>query len=229
MNLPIGTLVNAGAVVLGGLIGLGFRNLIPDHMRKIVFQAIGLFTIVLGVQMALAAEAVLVQIFALVLGAILGHGLKLEEGFGIWLDRFSKEGKNSGFSNALITAFVLYCMGSMTILGAMEEGLTGSREVLYTKSVLDGFSSIVLAAGMGPGILISAIPLLIFQSSITWTAQLLENHISKPMVQEISATGGFLILGIGLNLLEITKLKLLNFLPALVLAPILYWLVHVLF
>ncbi len=220
-----GTLINAGAVVAGSLIGLIFHARIAQKYIKIVFQGIGLFTLFVGIAMALKTNNYLILVFSIVVGAIIGTFIKLED----QINRFSEyiknkvKSDNSKFSEGLISAFLLYCMGSMTILGAFEEGLGNPPNLLLAKSLMDGISSIALSAGLGIGVIFSIIPLLIYQGGLTLFASLLNNHLSEVMINELSAVGGLMLIGMGLNILEIAKIKVINMLPALVVVVILVY------
>ncbi len=221
-----GTLVNAGAVVAGSTVGLLIHRRLPKRVTGIVFQAIGLFTLVLGVRMALKTDNLLVMIFSLVLGAIVGELLGLDAGvrrFGDWLRR-RLGSRHDRFSEGFVTAFLLYCMGSMTVLGAIKEGLGGSPDLLLAKSVLDGFSSIALAAGMGIGVMFSAVPLLLYQGGLTLAAGSLQHVLSDPVVNEVTAVGGVVLLGLGVSILDIRDIRVLNLLPSLAVAGVLAWL-----
>ncbi len=213
----IGTLVNIIAVIVGSSIGLLFNKSLPEKVIKPVFQAIGLFTLVLGISMAIKTEEILLLIFSLVLGTIVGSLLDLDTGFEKFSNFLQRKInlKNEKFSEGLITSFLLFCMGSMTILGAFEEGLGGKPNLLLAKSVLDGFSSIALASGFGIGVMFSTVPLLIFQGGLTLLAAFLEQFFTDPIINELTATGGILLLGLGLNILEIKLIKVMNMLPAL--------------
>jgi uncharacterized membrane protein YqgA involved in biofilm formation len=217
MIIPIGSIVNALAVILGSLIGLGFGAILPERIRATVFQAIGLFTLILGAKMALETNHFLVLLISLVLGVILGELLHIERG----LERMSNKlkakfrSKNELFSEGLISAFLLYCIGSMTFVGAIEEGINDDRTLLYTKSLMDGITSILLASSLGAGVLISAIPLLIFQSILTWGAFYFESYLPAEIITELSAVGGVLIIAISLNILQIQKIKVSSLLPSL--------------
>jgi len=217
MHFPFGTLVNALAVVAGSLLGMLLQQNLPENIKRICFQAIGLCTLVLGFSLTLKAVDFLLLIVATLAGAILGEWMQLEEVFKRLGNSIKKRlGSSQGkFTDGFLSAFVLYCIGSMTILGALEEGLKGDATLLYAKSVLDGVSSIILASVYGLGVLVSAVPLFIFQASITLSATFLEPWLSTPVIDQLSATGGIMILGIGLNLLEIKEIKVTNFLPAL--------------
>jgi len=224
MILPIGSIVNALAVVLGSLIGLGFGTFLPEAIRKIIFQMIGLFTLILGVKMAMESNNLLVLLLSLIIGAIIGEIIHIEKR----LERLSNlikakfKSKNELFSEGLITAFLLYCIGSLTFVGAIEEGIHQDRTLLYTKSMMDGITSILLASTLGSGVLVSAIPLLIFQSLLTWGAYSFEPYLQEAMITEISAVGGVLILTLGLNILDIQKIKVSNLLPAILIVIPLY-------
>lgn len=219
----LGTLINAGAVIAGSVIGLLVHSKLPKKYTVIVFHAIGLFTLFLGVKMALDTTNLLIMIFSVVLGSVIGELMNIEGG----VDRFSKyvknkvKSKNEKFTEGFVTAFLLFCMGSLTVLGAMEEGFGNAPNLLLAKSVLDGFASIALAAGLGIGVLFSVIPLLIYQGGLTLFAAALKEILSVAVITEMSAVGGILLIGLGINILEIKKIKILNMLPALVVAVIL--------
>ena len=226
MTLPIGSIVNALAVVCGSLIGLGLGALVPTKIRLAVFKVIGLFTLVLGLKMALATQQFLLLLICLVLGVLLGELLNIDdalEKFGTYI-KVKLKSKNPLFSEGLLTAFILYCVGSMTFVGAIEEGIKHDPTLLFTKSLLDGITSIFLASTFGVGVLVSAIPLLIFQSLLTWGAIYFEPYLSPELITELSALGGILIMAIALNILEIQKIKVSNLLPALLLVIPLYYL-----
>lgn len=226
MNLPIGTLVNAAAVLVGAAVGLGFRKVLSEKLKEVSFQAIGLFTLFLGIKMAMPISNLLVMVFSLMMGGIIGTYFDLDARINKSAERLKKKvGAKGLFTEGLVTAFVLFCLGSMTLLGALDEGLRADRDLIYTKSLLDGFSAIFLAATFGIGVAFSIVPLLVFQLSITLLAQYLAPYLSEYYISELSAVGGILILAIGLNLLGLTKVKVSNYLPALVLCPVLIWII----
>lgn len=223
----IGTIVNVIAVIAGGSIGLLLNKKLPDRFVKIFFQVVGLFTLFLGFQMAFETTHVLHMIMALITGAVIGEALNLEqrmEGLGNKLKSRLKLG-NEKFTEGLLTAFLLYCMGSLTILGAIEEGMGGSPRLLLIKSLMDGVSSIALASGLGIGVVFSAIPLLIYQGGITLMAMGFGEFFPSIYITELSAVGGILLIGLGISILDIKKIKVMNMLPALVMIVILLWLV----
>jgi uncharacterized membrane protein YqgA involved in biofilm formation len=222
----LGTFINTGAVILGSIIGLLLHKRLPKNITTIVFQGIGLFTLFLGFSMALKTSNYLILIFSIVIGSIIGQLLSIDRA----LDHFSNLLKtkistdNEKFSDGFVTAFLLFCMGSMTILGAFEEGLGGRPNLLLTKSVLDGFSSIALSAGLGVGVIFSVIPLLIYQGGLTLFAGWLGQFFNDIVINEISAVGGLILVGLGINILEIKKIKVINMLPGLLVAVILAYL-----
>lgn len=218
----LGTLVNAGAVVAGSLLGIFIHRRLPERIKRIAFQAIGLFTLFLGVSMALKSSNIVIMIFSMVAGSIGGEILDLDglvTRFGEWL-KGRLGSTHDTFSRGFVTAFLLYCMGSMTVLGAIEEGLGGSPRLLLAKSVLDGFSSIALAASLGIGVLFSALPLLLYQGGLTLFAGSLENVLTDPVINEVTAVGGILLLGLGITILDIRDIRVLNMLPSLLIAGI---------
>jgi len=218
-----GTLINVAAVIVGSLAGLFLHKALPERIKKIVFQTIGLSIIVIGIQMALHAKDLLFLIFSMLIGGIIGEVIDLEkhfEGLGDFLSRKIKS-KEKDFAEGLVTAFLIFCVGSMTILGAIEEGLTGGYSLLLAKSVLDGFTSLALASTYGIGVLFSFIPLLVYQGGLTVLAIQSQGFFSERVINELTAVGGVLILGLGINLLGIKKIKVANLLPALIIIVLL--------
>jgi len=220
----IGTIVNVLTVILGSTIGVLIHTNLPHNIKKILFQGIGLFTLYLGVSMSLKSEYLMIIIFSLVLGVISGELIDLEsriESLGNQLKKKFSGDNQQRFTEGMITAFLLFCMGSMTILGAFEEGLQGHPNLLLSKSLLDGVSSIALSATFGIGVMFSVIPLLIYQGGLTLLAGALKDIMTNPIINEMTAIGGVLMLGLALDILGIKKIKTLNMLPAIVFAVIL--------
>jgi len=213
-----GTLVNAGTIIIGSIIGLLLHSRLPKKLTEIAFQGLGIFTIFLGVTMALKTSNYLIMIFSIVVGGIVGEVLNIEEKsdkMGNYLKRKLRLGSPT-FSEGLVTAFLLYCMGSMTILGAIEEGLGNKPTLLLAKSLLDGFSAIALSSTLGVGVMFSIIPLVLYQGGLTLLTKLLGNYFNEMIINELTAVGGLLLIGMGLRVLEIKKIRVLNMLPALV-------------
>jgi len=221
----IGTLVNAAAVIAGGTVGMLLNKSMPERIKSIYFQAIGLFTLAIGISMVYNMQHILIVVSSLAIGALIGEWMNLEVG-AERLSNYLKTKFRIGsekFSEGFITAFLLYCIGSMTILGAIQEGTGGSSDLLLTKSLMDGFSSIILASAFGFGVLVSAIPLLIFQGSITLLAMYASSFFTPEIIQGLSSVGGILLIGLGINILEIKKLRIMNMLPALIVVALLLW------
>ena len=218
-----GTLINAGAIIVGSIIGLMAHSKLPERFVRIVFQGIGLFTLFLGFYMGLKTSNLFLIIISIVLGGIIGELIDLDLQINKLGDRIKLKLKSdhSKFSEGLVTAFLLFCMGSVTILGAIEEGLGNRPNLLLAKSVLDGVSSIALAAAFGYGVAFSVIPLLIYQGGLTLLATYFGDYFSQPIINELTAVGGIILIGLGITILEIKQLKVLNFLPALVIIIIL--------
>lgn len=223
-HIPIfGTLVNALGVILGSSIGLAVRSRLPLGLTDAAFQGIGLFTLFLGVSMAQKSGNILILVFSLILGGITGEFLDLDgrlNRLALWIkERLHSE--SDRIVDGLVTAFLLFCIGSMTVLGAIEEGLGGTPKILLTKSAMDTFSSMALAASLGIGVLLASIPLLFYQGGLTVAASFLQPILGASVVAEITAVGGVLLIGLSLNILDIKPVKVMNLLPALVFAAFL--------
>ena len=220
-----GTIVNIFAVLIGSTIGIIVGTRLPQRIVKSVFQALGLFTVVIGIIMALKGNEMLVIVFSLIVGTIIGELLHIDEN----TERISGKIKgifkigNPHFSDGLVTSFLLFCMGAMTIVGAIDEGLGNGSEVLLTKSMMDGFSSMALASAMGIGVTFSVVPMLIYQGGITLLAYWLGDFIAQQIVTELTSVGGILLIGLGINILELKQIKVMNMLPALILVIIFTW------
>jgi hypothetical protein len=213
----IGTIVNTLAVIAGGSIGLLVHKKLSDNINKIYFQAIGLVTIALGINMVWNIEKVLPVVLSVVLGAITGELLSLEkkvDKIGDFL-KIKLKTKNERFTEGLVTSFLLFCIGSMTIVGAIQEGTGGSSDLLFTKSVMDFFSAMLLATGLGLGVIVSSIPLFLFQGGITLVAMLSAQFLNEDIILGLTNVGGILLIGLGVNILEIKKLSILNMIPSL--------------
>lgn len=194
----------------------------PEKYHHTVMHAISLAVILIGLKGALQSEAILLIVFSLALGSVLGEFLQIEgrlENLGKWLGmKLSKAG--DGIAQGFVTGSLVYCVGSMAIVGAMESGLTGSHQTLFAKSVLDGIASIVFASSLGIGVMLSSVSVFIYQGIITLTASFLKQFLTPDVVSQMSAVGGLLIMAIGFNLLEIKRLRVGNMLPAIFIPPI---------
>ena len=210
--------------------GVLFGSRLSENLKNTVIAGMGLFTTAVGLQMFLKSENALVVLGALIFGAILGDWWNIEDrlqNLGVWLEKRlsgSSEGGSSHFVRGFLTASVLFCTGPMAVLGAISDGLKGDYLTLSIKSVLDGFISIAFASTLGIGVVFSTIPVLIYQGGISLLAAQLNAIVSTSMMNEMTATGGVLLMGIGISsLLEIKKIRVGNFLPALVIAPIIVY------
>lgn len=226
-RLPIGTFINMGTVTIGSLIGLYLQGIFPANIQLIIFQAIGLGTLVLGVMMSLKVpEGYLLNfIFSLILGGVVGELLGVQAGLQGLGDtiKATLNITEGAFTEGLITAFLLFCIGSMTFVGAIEEGLEGKRDLLLVKSTLDGISAIAFASTYGIGVLFSIVPMLIFQGGITLLARQLQQFFTPTMIAQLSAVGGALIIGIGINILGLGAINVENLLPGLLVTLPLTW------
>jgi len=227
----MGTLLNVVAIIAGSALGLLFGARLPEALKNTMVSAMGLFTAAIGLKMFLQTSDSLVVASALILGALLGEWWRIEDRiavFGAWLERRfaggGGQGTSSRFVRGFLVASLLYCTGPMAILGSIQDGLTGQFELLAIKSLLDGLISIAFASSLGIGVMFSSVPLLIYQGGITLLAGSLDRVLSDRMITELSATGGLILVGLALsNLLEIRKVRVGNFLPALLIAPLMVW------
>ncbi len=219
----LGTLINAGTVIIGSSVGLLIHSRLPRRITAIVFQGIGLFTLFLGITMAMKTGNFLVMIFSIVLGGVAGELLDIDGRMTRMSEYLKKKIrlKSERFSEGLVTAFLIFCMGSMSILGPIEEGLGKPPNILLAKSVLDAFSSMALAASLGVGVAFSVIPLVIYQGGITLFASYVQGFFTNVLINELTAVGGLLLIGLGIDILEIKRLKILNMLPSLVIVVML--------
>lgn len=223
MVLPIGSMINAAAVVAGGCIGMLLGNRLSGRMRQIVFQGLGLCTLSIGMQMTFQTTNPLYMVGSILLGAVIGEAISLEDNIiraGEAAKRVFKSG-NQRFSEGAVAATLFVCIGSLAIVGPLQEGLEGDRTIVLTKSMLDFFAAVALGAAYGSGVLVAAIPMLLYQGSITMFADVIRPYLTDVMRAELTATGGVMIVGIGINLLEIQKIRLSSLLPALVVVIIL--------
>jgi hypothetical protein len=228
----IGTFLNIATVILGSILGLIFGARIPDKLKSTVIAGMGLFTAAMGFQMFLNTENPLIVLGALLIGTLLGEWWRIEDGLhqlGEFLEqRISREeddGSNR-FVRGFLTASLLFCVGPMTILGSIQDGLTGDYNLLAVKSVLDGFASIAFASTLGIGVAFSAIIILAYQGGISLLAGQLDAVVTPSMMNELTATGGVILIGLALSsLLEIKKIRVGNMLPGLAIAPLIVWVI----
>jgi len=215
-----GTIVNTVAVIIGAFIGIFLKRGIPERLADTLMKGLGLCTLYLGVTGLMKGENSLILILSIVIGTLIGEILNLEERInqvGIWLeDRFSpkKTGKAS-IAEGFVTASLLFCVGAMAIVGSLQSGLTGNHEMIFNKSILDFVAAIIFASSLGIGVAFSAIFVFLYQGSITLMAQWIAPFLTDATVNEMTCVGSVIILGLALNMLGITKLKVMNYVPAI--------------
>lgn len=213
----LGSIVNAAAIVLGATLGTLLKKGLPKRFGDLVIATLGLFTVVLGVSFAMKTEHSLIVIFSLLLGAAIGEWIDIEkrlDSFGNMVQSKLK-GFKGNFSQGFVTASLLFCVGSLAIMGSLQSGLANNHNTLFTKSIMDGVISIVFASTLGIGVAASALPVFIYQGIITLLAAFLQPYLSAEVVLEMTATGGILLMGVGLNILEIKKIRVGNLIPAI--------------
>lgn len=224
-----GVFVNVATVIIGSCIGLIFKKGISKKYSDAVLTGIGFCTILIGIQGMLKGENVLVSIFSMVLGAIVGTAIDIDKRLSQAGDFLSEklkkgDGEKVGIAQGFVTASLLFCVGAMTIVGSLNSGLKGDHTMIYTKSVLDLFSSMMLSASLGVGVIFAAIFVFIFQGGIVLLAGVLEPLLNAGAIAEITCVGSLMILALGLNLTGISKFKVANYLPALLFAPVVCYL-----
>lgn len=223
----IGTALNVAAILVGGTLGSLLGDRLPPRLRETVVHGMALVVLVVGMDMALGTENVLIVLGSIVAGGILGEWWQLEgrlDRLARWVETRAARVPflaRGDFSRGLISASLLFCIGPMAILGSIADGLRGDYSLLAIKSVLDGFASLAFAAALGMGVTFAAVAVLLVQGGFTLGASLLEGVLSEAMITELTATGGVMMLGLGLLMLELKQIRVANLLPALVLAPIL--------
>lgn len=234
--IGLGTIVNFAAIAAGGIAGTFIRNGLSQRFKTIIMQGIGLSVLIIGISGTLQGifsvteggkldrQYLMTMIFSLVIGGILGEGINIEEkleNLGNWFQRRFVRSEGN-FAQGFVTASLVYCVGAMAIVGSLEDGLTGNPGTLFAKSVLDGVSAIVFAATMGIGVSFSALPVLLYQGSITLLAGFIRPWLNDVTISQMSLVGSILILGIGFTLLEIKKIKVGNLLPAIFIPFVFY-------
>lgn len=224
----LGTLVNALAIIAGSIIGLLFSKGIPEHYKVTIQNGVGLSVVLIGIKGALIADNLLVVIISIVIGAICGELARIEHRLQQLGDLLEKrvtrpaDRGESTFAKGFVTASLVFCVGSMAIVGSLESGLTGNHQTLFAKSVLDGVTSIIFASTMGLGVIFSAVAVFLYQGAITLTAVFMKGFLVPTTIQEMTSTGGLLIVAIGLNMLGITRIRVGNLLPAIFM-PLIYF------
>lgn len=218
-----GTIVNTLAIIAGAMIGVIAKKAIPQRMGDLVMSAISIVVMVLGVQFGIASSNILIVIVSLVVGCIIGEWIDIDrrlDDFGVRIQSRMKGG-DSNFSAAFVSTTLIYCVGSMAILGSIESGINGNHTILYTKSLMDGISAIFFASTLGAGVIFSGISVFIYQGILTVLAGYIGPYLSPEVVTEMSASGGILLIALSFTILGIKKIKVANLLPAIFLPVIL--------
>lgn len=223
----LGVIVNTVAVIIGSLLGLLFKKGISEKVNAAVMVGVGLCVIYIGIDGMLSGTNPLIAVVSIVIGVIIGTVINIDRGLNRIGDKLSariSKGTNSSFTQGFVSASLLFCVGAMAIMGSITAGLTGDNSTLYTKSILDFISSIMLSSTFGIGVIFSAIPLFIYQGAIALCSGFLEPVLTEGAIAAITCVGSIIIMGLGLNLTGISKFKIANFLPAIILSPFVYYL-----
>ena len=225
LNAPIfGAAVNAFAIILGALIGLLFKRGIPERIGNTLSKGLALCVLMIGIQGIMKGENTLVTILSVVLGGLIGEIIDIDRGMlalGDWVQKKVNKGGESSVAEGFVTASLLFVVGAMAVVGSLQSGLARDHSTVFAKSILDGVSSVIFASTLGFGVLLSAIPVFVYQGGITLLAGLLSPLLSDIVIAEMTAAGSVLIIGLSLNMLGLTKIKVANYLPAIFL-PILF-------
>jgi uncharacterized membrane protein YqgA involved in biofilm formation len=223
----LGVIINSVAVAIGSLIGLIFKSKISEKISKPVMVGLGVCVLYIGISGSLEGENVLIAISSIVLGVIVGTILKIDDSINKVASKiekkFKKEDNIESISEGLVTATLLFCIGAMTITGSIQSGLTGDNSILITKSILDFVSSIMLAASLGKGVILSSISLFISQGLLVLLSSIIAPYINDTVINDITCVGSLIIILIGTNLMGITKIKVADFLPAILFSPVIYY------
>ncbi len=224
----IGTIINFGTILVGGLIGMLLGSKLADRVKRTVVVGLGLFTLVYGISLFIKTSNSLIVLGSVLIGILLGEWWRIEEGLerlAVWLEKkFNKGSQSDGkekFIKGFLTATLVFCIGPMAILGSIEDGLTGNFNTLAIKAILDGFAAMAFASSLGVGVLFSSIMVLVYQGTISLLAAQVQTVITDTMLTELTATGGVILVAIAISsLLELKKIRTASFLPALIISPI---------
>ena len=222
----LGTIANSGAIIIGAICGLLLKKGLPEKWQETMMNGIALCIVIIGIQMALKTTNIMITIFSLVIGGVLGEILDIEglmNKIGLWMGNklVHGEGAATVLAKGFVNASILFCSGAMAVVGSIQDGLVGDHATLFAKATLDGLISIILTANLGIGVALSAISVGFYQGSITMMAGAVDSIITKELLAELTATGGVMIMAIGTNMLNVTKVRIGNLLPSIVAAVIL--------
>lgn len=214
----LGVLVNTAAIIAGSLLGMLLKKGMPEKVSGSVTTAVGLAVVYIGIDGMMSGENTLVLVISMVVGALVGSLLDLDKRLNSLagaVERRFKGGEKNGIAEGFVSATLLFCVGAMGIVGALQSGLTGNHETQFTKALLDLISSLILASTLGWGVLLAAASVFIMQGSVVLLAQVAVPYLNDYVIAEMTCAGSVLILALGLNLLGVTKIKLMNYLPAM--------------
>lgn len=219
----LGTIVNTAAIIAGSIIGILFKNGVKERFNNIIMNGLALCILLIGVSGALKVNNMLLVILSIVIGGILGEFIDIDKRLRLLGDRIESKFKSSkgGISEGFVAASLLYCVGAMAIVGSLESGLNHNYEILFTKSILDGVSAVLLASSLGAGVAFSSVAVFIYQGIITASSSLLQGVLNTGVINDVTSVGSLIIIGLGLNMLGSTKIKVANMLPAIFI-PIIY-------
>jgi uncharacterized protein len=221
----LGTIVNSLTIIVGSIIGLVVKDKMNERISNTIMSGLGLCTIYIGISGSLKIENTLIMIISIALGALIGELIDIDKALsnlGIIVEnKINKKGSNIPIAEAYVTSTLLFCVGAMAIIGSLESGLNNNHSTLYAKSILDGVTSIVFAASLGMGVILSAVSVFIYQGSITLAAGFLATYLNDYTIANMSAVGSLLIVGLGLNVIGVTKIKISNLLPSMLIVVIL--------
>ena len=221
----MGVIINVIAIVIGTMIGLFLKRGMSEKMSSHIMQGLALITFIIGLKGALVDQDMILLIVSISLGGYLGEMMQLEENirkFAEWVqDKLSKEGAQNQLAEGFVSAVLIFCVGAMAVMGSLEAGLRDNQQILITKAIIDGIASIILTTTKGAGVMLSALAILLYEGGIMVLAQFVAPYLSESIVYSMSAVGSLLLVALGLNLLELTKIKVMNFLPAIFLPIVL--------
>ena len=221
----MGVIINVIAIVIGTMIGLFLKRGMSEKMSAHIMQGLALITFIIGLKGALVGQDMILLIVSISLGGYLGEMMQLEENirkFAEWVqDKLSKEGAQNQLAEGFVSAVLIFCVGAMAVMGSLEAGLRDNHQILITKAIIDGIASIILTTTKGAGVMLSALAILLYEGGIMVLAQFVAPYLSEEIVYAMSAVGSLLLVALGLNLLELTKIKVMNFLPAMFLPIVL--------
>lgn len=222
----LGTIVNTVAVIIGGAIGILLKRGLPEKISDTVMKGLALSTLYIGISGVLKGKNTIILIISIVLGAIIGEAVDLDDklnSFGNFIERkFKSKDKNTSIAEGLVTASLLFCVGAMAVVGSLQSGLTGNNEILFTKSILDFVAAIIFASSLGVGVIFSCIFIFIYQGTLTLLAQFISPYLGEVVVAEMTCVGSLLIIALALNMMKVSKFKVMNYVPAIFLPVIIY-------